>query len=905
MSFRIPTATYRLQFNGQFTFQQATAIAGYLNELGVSDCYASPLFKATEHSTHGYDICDFGQLNPNLGTTKDFDRFTARLHELQMGLILDMVPNHMSTDLGNSWWWDVLENGRESSYSGWFDIDWERLENRGKVLLPVLEAPYAEVLEAGKLSLCFEPHPEHASSAQIGKAVRGRFLLAYHERRFPLSAVSSARLFSRLEEQPSVEALLNEYNGKPGSPDSFGLLDSLVDEQHYRLACWQVGAYELNYRRFFDVTELASLRIELPEVFQATHQLLFRLIQERRFTGLRVDHPDGLWNPKQYFQRLQQCCSMQVGGSVETECYIVAEKILMAGEALPHDWPIAGTTGYEFLNCVNGLFVASENLNSLSQSYNDFIQSQQTFPEVVRSAKQRILNHALCSELRTLAARLKQIASQTRYGQDLTSQELEQGLTEFIVCFPVYRTYVTEETIEPEKTEQEHIHKAAELAVGLGPAKLTPALKFITHLLLLRFPADLDADDRQLARDFVMRFQQLTGPVMAKGLEDTAFYVFNRLVSLNEVGGGPERFGVSVETFHEINHTRHERWPHSILATATHDTKRGEDVRARINVLSEMPEEWPSAVRQWRALNLQHKTLQEGEPAPSANDEYLLYQILIGSWPTAAEAGYSARVKAYMQKATREAKTHTGWAAPNAAYEDATSQFVERILSDSASNEFLKQFRVFQKTVAFFGQFNSLSQALLKTTSPGVPDFYQGTELWELSLVDPDNRRPVDYDLRQRQLHELKKHWEESDKPAKKFLATLLDESSTGMMKLFVIWRALNFRRTQRELFSRGDYIPLKVQGAKERHLCAFARRFGQKEVVVIAPRLLLTLAQGVQRAPLGELWKDTVMELPGSTAAGRYENVFTGETIKPSGAVLGLREVFTLFPVALLERVD
>jgi (1->4)-alpha-D-glucan 1-alpha-D-glucosylmutase len=639
--------------------------------------------------------------------------------------------------------------------------------------------------------------------------------------------------------------------------------------------------------------------MELPEVFEASHRLLFRLIQDGKVSGLRVDHPDGLWNPKQYFQRVQQCCSMQGAGTPkDRHCYIVAEKILMAGEELPQDWPIAGTTGYEFLNCLNGLFVASENEAAVSRTYQEFAGSRKTFAEIVRSAKERVLENVLSSELRALANRLKEIASRSRYGQDFTSQQLEEGLSQLVSCFPVYRTYITEETIKPEKREKDFIRKAAGDAVEINGSQTKPVLEFIANILLLEFPADMDINDRQLARDFVMRFQQLTGPVMAKGLEDTAFYGFNRLVSLNEVGGAPERFGISVEAFHEFNLRRNQTWPHSLLATATHDTKRGEDVRARINVLSEMPEEWKRAVQRWQALNAQQRSFLAGRLAPSSNDEYLLYQILVGSWPSDAEDGFAERIKAYMQKATREAKTDTSWAEPNAAYETATVTFIEKILSESASPEFLREFKAFQRKVAFFGQFNSLSQILLKITSPGVPDIYQGTELWDLSLVDPDNRRPVNYELRRQRLEELRKRWEQGGKPAKELLADLLEEKRIGMMKLFVIWRALNFRRAHRELFNRGAYIPLSVSGEKQQHVCAFARRLGDKEVVIAAPRLVWTLTKGAERPPVGELWQDTVVE---ATAAD-YHNVFTGEIIRAAGGGLALRDVFASFPVAVLQ---
>ncbi|MEY2430144.1 MAG: 4-alpha-glucanotransferase [Verrucomicrobiota bacterium] len=864
---RVPGATYRLQFNRQFTFAQATALAQYLRELGITDCYASPLFKARPESTHGYDICSFSELNPNLGTTADFERFTAHLRQLNLGLVLDMVPNHMATDLSNGWWYDVLENGKRSPHATFFDIDWHPLEAdlRDRVLLPILEDDYAKVLEAGKIQLLFS---------------ESRFFLSYYDRRFPVSP-----------ESYSVSAALQRLIGRAGDPQSFDQLHALLQHQHYRLASWRTAHEQINYRRFFDVTELISLRMELPEVFQAAHELLFRLLRDGQVTGLRIDHPDGLWNPKQYFSRLQ---------SAFPHLYIVAEKILSGDETLPGDWPVAGTTGYDFLNRVNGLFVDRTNEQVFNEIYQRFTGCSTDFKEAARASKKKILQTSFLSELKSLTARLQRLAASSGLDRDFTFNQLQASLTEIIAAFPVYRTYVTEETVALSVAEQECTAQALNEAAAQCPDRHARVLQFVGNLLLLRPTGN--SENTAAAREFVMKFQQLTGPVTAKSVEDTAFYTFNRLVSLNEVGGDPAEFGVTPEKFHAHNQAQANRWPHSLLATATHDTKRGEDVRARINVLSEMPDAWDQAVTRWKNLNAIKKSSVKGEPAPQPNDEYLLYQTLVGAWPPEADGSgglkdFSERCTACLLKSVREAKAHTSWTDPDSAYETALKNFIGSILADSGPNPFLDDFKTFQRKVAFFGHFNSLSQTLLKITSPGVPDFYQGSELWDFSLVDPDNRRPVDYQVRQQLLAGLKKMLPNE----------LLQTSHTGQIKLFLIWKALQFRRRHSELFSYGSFLPLSIKGPKGNHAVAFARQWNDQTALIIAPRLVAGLTKGAQQAPLGRaVWQDTTVELTNHLCTLRYRNVFTDEMLSdqefPRRQGLSLANALSHFPLALLE---
>jgi (1->4)-alpha-D-glucan 1-alpha-D-glucosylmutase len=889
---RIPIATYRLQFNRDFTFEQAAAMAEYLRELGISDCYASPLFQAPADSTHGYNVCCFGKVNPHLGGAPAFERFTTRLRGLGLGLLLDMVPNHMGAAPANAWWFDVLEHGHRSRYAGFFDINWkpENGSLRNKVLLPILEDHYAKVLQSGKLRLEFNDE---------------KFLIAYHDRRLPVNARS---LPPEAGEDP--QRALREFNGVPGDAHSFDRLDALIQQQHYRLAYWRVGAEEINYRRFFDVNELVSLRMESPEVFAACHELVFQWLKEGRLTGLRIDHPDGGRNPKQYFERLRLKATDQHPES-GLPLYVVAEKILSGDEPLPAGWQVDGTTGYDFLNRLNGIFVDRANEGAFDKIYREFTGCHSDFKTVAGNGKRQVLETAFVSELIAVSRRLHSVAMHLRAGADFTFRQLKFAVKEVIAAFPVYRTYITEETLEPDAADRAAIESAVAEAKRHNPSFDPAAFDFLRQLLLLELPLGLDDGTNRLAREFVIRFQQLTGPAVAKGVEDTAFYNFNRLVSLNEVGGDPGTFGTDPAAFHNANAATLARWPHTLLATATHDTKRGEDLRARINVLSEMPDEWQEALARWKEWNADKKESADGQAAPCANDEYLLYQTLVGAWPF--EAGdpddwknFQERIAAFMLKAVREAKAHTSWTEPDATYEKAVQEFTRRILDDRISKSFLTDLKRFQQRVAFFGQFNSLSQTLLKITSPGVPDFYQGTELWDFNLVDPDNRRPVDFKQRHDRLREFKNRFARAGDDVSEFIAELIHNSHSGQIKMFLIRRALELRNCRRGLYESGDYIPLSALGTEKDHLCAFARRDQEHCVITVVPRLVRGLTGGREIAPLGaELWNDTVLPLPHIRAGNSFYNMFTREVVKVEPQkdvqVLKLGDVLKTFPVALL----
>jgi (1->4)-alpha-D-glucan 1-alpha-D-glucosylmutase len=976
----VPGSTYRLQLNSAFTFRDARSIVEYLHDLGITDCYASPILAARPGSAHGYDVCNYAEINPAMGTEKDFARWTDRLEKLNMGLLLDVVPNHMGADLNNPWWRDVLQHGENSKFSHWFDIDWHPQNEglQGKVLLPILEKPYCKVLEEGKLQVAFRNNgfallyqdhsfplsPESVDSLQqeilrlcrenaratealedltaLGEVAAGfRSLKAPpkgQSRKTHGSVLAEER--ARPEVWPALKQALSRFNGRVGVPESFDSLHVLLQQQHYRLAYWRNGNEEINYRRFFDVAGLVALRMELPEVFQATHELVLRLFPQHNVSGLRVDHPDGLWNPKQYFERLQnawlglkreQISSEQehaqpkAGGSTEPQpsmqrtreskpvlLYVVAEKILNGPEPLPSDWAVAGTTGYDFLNQLNGLFVNISNREALDQIYFEFAGVRCDFRGLVYASKLKILRKNMRSDLLALSRLLEFIAARTRYGLDLSRNELQDALSAVIAAFPIYRTYMTEQSEAPNPNERHFIEKAIEYARVAGSCQRQDALSFVQGLLLLCPPVDLDEVGRQACRQFVMKFQQLTGPVMAKGLEDTAFYNYNRLISLNEVGGNPNRFGISLNSFHQQNRLRAEHWPHSLLTTATHDTKRGEDLRARVNVLSEIPEEWRQAVLKWNRLNVEKKTAVDGQPAPDANDEYFLYQTLIGAWVSEAEQengedSFRQRIDNYMLKAIREAKTHTSWTEPNVAYEQATKKFIEGILKHSQTNPFMDDFMLFHRRVAFFGLFNSLSQVVLKMTSPGVPDFYQGTELWDYSLVDPDNRRPVDYRRRMALFSDLREKTTDNPSEIAALIKALLKNHQTGQIKLYLIWRLLELRRRLQSLFEAGNYLPLAALGPKGEHVCAFTREESDDSIITVAARLLLSLTKGAFRAALEpDVWQDTTLAVPGAKAGDLYRNALTQQivTIRPDGTGLAIRDVLALLPVAVLEKV-
>lgn len=952
----IPIATYRLQLNRNFTFAAAAAIVPYLARLGISHCYTSPCFAARSGSSHGYDVVNPNELNSEIGGLQQYQQFNHRLKENGMGQLLDIVPNHMGVmGSDNHWWLDVLENGLSSFYAPFFDIDWEPVkeELRHKILVPVLGEPYGTALEQAKLTLTVDFQ-------------NGSFSIFYYDHRFPLDpctypiilgrridileirlghdapdlielhslitafsqlppctetdpkkilirrrdkeilkkrlaqlAASSLDIYRQLEETAA------EYNN-PAST-SLLALHALLELQPYRLAYWKVAADEINYRRFFNINDLAAVCVENEQVFEMTHRLILDLVKQGLVEGLRIDHPDGLYDPAEYYQRLTRSLQPISAADTVLPIYLVVEKILAPFEHLPKEWPVHGTTGYDFTNLVNKLFVESSAEKHLLRTYRRFTSITEDFETILYHSKKRIMRLSLASELNVLANRLDRLSELNWQTRDFTLNNLREALSEVAACFPVYRTYVTENTITAQ--DRNYIDWAIAQAKKNSPAADQTIFDFLHSVLLLEPIAGTDHEFRQAAADFARRFQQFTAPVMAKGLEDTAFYIYNPLISLNEVGGDPRRFGASVAAFHRLCRERAEHWPHSMLATSTHDSKRSEDVRCRINVLSEMPIQWQIRLHHWGKLNRRFKTKSNGKTAPSANDEYLLYQTLLGMWPLeyVDESGLAdirQRVQAYMKKSCREAKMRTSWAEPNDFYEQATSSFIDSLLS-STTNPFLADFLPFQNLIARLGLYNSLSQCLLKLCSPGVPDIYQGCELWNFHLVDPDNRRPVDYDQCRNMLEKLEEQTAHAGNDRQRLVTELFDTIADGRMKLFITWQTLQFRQQQREFFRHSTYLPLSTDGSKAEHVCAFARRSGKQIIIAATARFFLALTDQGEKKPCGSVWAETYLDAP-FTAEGCWRNIFTGRALQArtrrDKPVLSLEEVFACLPVAVLK---
>jgi (1->4)-alpha-D-glucan 1-alpha-D-glucosylmutase len=952
---RVPLATYRFQFNQNFRFKDAAGLVPYLDTLGISDLYASPYLRARPGSLHGYDISNHNELNPEIGFRDEHESMTRALHEHGMGHMLDIVPNHMGiAETSNRWWMDVLENGPSSPFATFFDIDWKPLkrELECKVLLPVLGDQFGDVLERGELKLVYED---------------GRFRIEYFDNHFPVAPRSSAEVLrgaaellesrqdedhpDRMEIESIVTALvhlpprtrtdpasiaerrrektitqrrlsaltssssevrtaldeaLRLFNGTPGQPSTFDRLGALLDDQAYRLAYWRVAAEEINYRRFFDINDLAGVRVERPEVFDETHRLILKLLEQGKVTALRIDHPDGLFDPRGYLYRLQEEAQHVAGNG---PVYLLVEKILTGDERLPDDWPVAGTVGYDLMDRLNRLFVAAENAEAVDAAYARFVPRPPDFHELVYEKKKLILRNALASELNVLAHLLNRISERNRRSRDYTLGSLTDALREIIACFPVYRTYIDARSGRVSESDREYIEQAAEAAKRRNRSMSASVFDFVRDTLLVQWPQDLSEGDRAEHVEFVMKSQQLTGPVMAKGVEDTSFYIFNRLVSLNEVGGEPDRFGIAVPEFHAYVAERARDWPLAMNSTSTHDTKRSEDVRARIHVLSEVPEQWAQHVSEWARMNEGHRALDSGLMIPDRNDEYLLYQTLLGAWPLErmgdeSRGVFVERIQNYMEKATREAKVHTSWINPNEAYDRGLREFIGQILDPDTGADFLADLAAFHaRHIEFPGMLNALAQLLLKLTLPGVPDIYQGQEIWDFSLVDPDNRRPVDYNLRRGFLENLRVRLGEVER--RELAGELLAEWRDGRIKLYVTHSVLEARRERTDLFLTGDYLPLEVHGAARDHLVAFARVHGDDVVLVAVPRLmhgLVGTAGG--RLPEAGAWTDTAVELPAALRGRTLRNVFTGEEAQADGGRISGGRLLGTFPVALLEQV-
>jgi (1->4)-alpha-D-glucan 1-alpha-D-glucosylmutase len=922
---RIPTATYRIQFHSGFGFKQAQAIASYLSELGISDLYASPIFKARSGSTHGYDVVDPNQLNPELGSAEDFAALIDQTQKYGMGWLQDIVPNHMAYDSQNQFLMDILENGPDSEYFDYFDINWNHSDEdiRGRVLAPMLGNFYGECLENGEIELQYNQfglsinyfglalpiriesyarfisqnlgqltraigrrHPNFVKLLGILYLIKSAPAETKGRERYDQVAFIKGLLWELYEQNPEVKEFIDKnvqvFNGEKGDPSSFNLLDSLLSEQFYRLSFWKVGAEEINYRRFFTVNELISVKVEEFKVFNKTHTLISQFVEEGKFTGLRIDHIDGLYDPQQYLERLKE----KLG-----DIYITVEKILELEEQLPDTWEIQGTSGYEFLNYINGVFCHTDNEQKLEEIYDRFARLGYPYEELVAQKKHLIIEKNLAGDVDNLTQRLKRIAGQTRQGSDFTHYGLKRALTEVLALFPVYRTYANAQGMS--NIDRQYIHQAVAKSKGRVPL-LVNELNFIEKILLNDDQDSLTTEQKEEQLEFVMRTQQLTGPLMAKGVEDTLLYVHSRLLSLNEVGGNPGQFGITTDAFHTFNQKKGDRWLHSMNATATHDTKRGEDMRARLNVLSEIPEQWEAQVRRWSEINRAKKVVKDRAVIPDRNDEYFFYQTLIGAFPfsKAEYPEFVQRVQQYITKAVREAKVHTAWLRPDSDYEEGYAAFIDALLTEP-ENEFLHELIPFQKYIAEYGIFNSLSQTLLKYASPGVPDLYQGSELWDLSLVDPDNRRPVDYEKRIQFLQEFKDQTDELSS-----ITQLLKNKEDGRIKLFLTHKILQARKENLAVFQNGNYQPLTVTGKLSNHIIAFARTDGEQTAIAIAPRFLTQLIQPGQ-LPLGEaVWADTVIQLPGAVSV--WQDAITTQTIQANGTLL-VSEALRHFPVALL----
>lgn len=879
---RVPRSTYRLQLHSGFTFDDAIQVAGYLKDLGVSHVYSSPYLQAAPGSMHGYNVVDHEKVNEELGGEEGHRRFCEKLKELKLGQVLDIVPNHMATGPENRSWWDVLENGPSSRHSTWFDVDWHSSEVKlqNKILIPVLGDQYGRVLSANQLQIEQEC---------------GQFRLRYFDEQFPLSprslAIPLARAaqfaanatlsfvadsLSRLPEPEPQESdlVLSRHRDKvviyellgrlcterPEIGDAiakavnelnqnYDALDEFLNLQNYRLAYWRTADQELGYRRFFDVNTLIGLRVERPDVFSATHRRIFEWLMDGALDGVRVDHPDGLRDPQQYFERLR---------SRAPQAWIIAEKILQPNESLRSDWPIAGTSGYDFLNLCNGLLVHGPGLERLSEVYQEFIGETVEFEAFARDLKLNVQREALGSDVNRLTSIFVEVCENNRDRRDYTRAEIRRALREIASCFSIYRTYVVPSREQIKDEDRNEIGEAIAKAKAARP-DLDPALMdFIGDVLALRARGALESE-------FLLRFQQFTSPVMAKGMEDTAFYCYNRMIGLNEVGGSPERNGVSMAEFHDYCARLQAAHPHTMNTLATHDTKRGDDVRARLAVLTEIPDRWKVTVERWARINAQFKAAN----FPDLNTEYFLYQTIVGAWPITVE-----RLTAYMEKAAREAKQQTSWTQQNKEFEDALKNFIERILG---SQEFVADVEGFVGQVLAPGRINSLAQTLMKLSAPGVPDTYQGGELWDLRLVDPDNRTPVDYAVRRSMLTELNAGMSAEE---------IMQRMDSGLPKLWVTHQVLQLRREKPEWFSESaGYAPLHASGPKAEHVVAYLRG---KSVITCVSRWNAILAGG---------WDATAIDLP----SGRWKNELTGE--EWDGGSVQMESLLQRFPVALLTR--
>jgi (1->4)-alpha-D-glucan 1-alpha-D-glucosylmutase len=958
-------ATYRLQLHAHLNFDQVRRLIPYLSQLGVSTLYLAPIFRANPGSTHGYDVVDHEQLEPSLGSEDDFAALATAARAQGLSILVDLIPNHMGIhEQHNRWWREVLQHGACTPYANFFDIDWfpPKLSQEGKVLLPILGDQFGNVLESQGLELILHERefairyydrifptdprswksilesvrdvldPTTAESAELAASIE---LILERVRALPTTLLGdefSIRQRTRLCEdikqrwaelcdkrsiQFAVDETLKNLNGTAGFPSSFDRLEALLEAQPYRLCYWRVATDEINYRRFFDVDSLAAIRVEEPAVFDAVHHKVLSYIERGWISGIRCDHLDGLADPQAYLDKLAQCANealataRDAGLAVPARPYLLVEKILGAGEALPREWPIDGTTGYEFLNTLTALHLDPQGIRPLRRLYDEFLDDSPRYPQILYESKRTILGASLSSELIVLAHQLSRLAERQRNSRDFTRPALQRALREIVACFPVYRTYFRPGHREAREQDRRHLQMAVREAKRRQASTDPSYFDFIESLLLEQDTATIPEELRVLRSQFIIKFQQVTGPVTAKGLEDTAFYRYYPLASLNEVGGHPNHGALTLADFHREMEERAAHWPRAMLTTATHDTKRGEDMRARVNVLSEVPQQWGDAIRQWRELNAPVRQPIEGEETPTPNEEYLIYQTLAGTWPLEPQSRhewqtYRQRIVTYFEKALREAKTHTSWLHPNQRHEAAVYHFIETILGEG-NTSFVKSLHEFVHTLANAGFLNSLSQTTLKMCAPGVPDFYQGSELWDFRLVDPDNRRPVDFELRAKLLGQLQAAANE-DLPqlARELLQTWPDDR----IKLHTIARTLNFRRDHANLFD-GDYLPLTCHGPRELQQTAFARTDHREWLVCVAPRRCWPAWQEAHDNappgswPLAEWWRGTELMMP-AAAPRRWRHILSGAELETqtgdSGPTLALRSLLSSFPVAILH---
>ncbi len=917
----VPRATYRLQLHKGFTFDDAAAVVPYLAALGISHLYASPITQARPGSLHGYDIVDHSRINTELGGEEGFFRLSDTLKAHGLGLILDIVPNHMGVGgSDNACWLSVLEWGELSPFADMFDIDWGRLGAGGKLVVPFLGNRYGLALEAGELQLRFH-HEEGAFSvwhwehrfpilplhyagildrgvAALGEIEAGSELLSVAEvframasddipdrrRSFPEEATKLKARIAQAAQHPAIREAIDRavtiINGAPGTPESFGALHRLLEEQVYRLAHWRVAASEINYRRFFDINSLGGVRVENPDVFTRTHELIFRLVRDGRVDGLRIDHVDGLADPAEYVAALQR--------EVGPDFYILIEKILEPGEAL-RNWPFAGTTGYDALNAIGGIFVDTGNARRFDAIWRDATGVEAGYGAQLRAAKEEIVETAFASELEVLVSDLKRIADLDWTTRDFTMLALRRALVEIIARLPVYRTYITDDG-RVDGNDRSLIEQSFRLAKRWSALPDRSVHEFIRAALLGRF--DTTAPGTPVPEDiarFRRRFQQLTGPAMAKSLEDTLFYRFVRFISLNEVGGDPDHFGTSLQAFHAFNAARARDWPYAMTATSTHDTKRGEDARARLNVLSEMPDAWAEAVDDWEEIATEHLAEIEGEPAPDANDRFMMLQSILGAWPLEIledDAGiekFRDRIREWTEKALRESKRHTSWTNENIDYEAAALALVDAALAPGS--RFMTAFRPLVQKIAVPGALNGIVQTILKCTLPGVPDIYQGTERWDFSLVDPDNRRPVDFGERAEAAGRCRS------------IGELLSDWRSGDVKQHVLGKLLKDRAANAELYAKGDYQPLTTQGAPD-NVLGFTRSHLDRKLLVVAPRLASAALEDRGLFLRKDAFGDAAIRIEG----GLWTNVITGNPVELAGS-MAVSDLFAELPFVIMRR--